>query len=238
MCNKKITNKIKNISQEWKILNPEYELKIYDDQMCEQFLLEEMSELHCNIFKYIPFGPIKSHFWRCCILYKYGGVYADTNIKPLLPLSEVIEDDCQFVTCLSYYSGYNLNFIISEPEDPLLKYLIDTYVEYYNTKKENNGYWDWNITRLLDIYTYSDESTTLKYQQHNKEGIYIINNKKYQLLKSVSRDHQNENHVKYNNKLLFNIILDRKFDSLEPEYTSIMDISNNFHDISNNIINI
>lgn len=214
ICNKKITNKIKNISQDWINLNPEYEIKIYDDQMCEKFLLEEMSELHCDIFKFIPYGPIKAHFWRCCILYKYGGVYADTNIKPLLPLSEVIEDDSQFVTCLSYYSGYNLHFIISEPEEPLLKYLIDTYIEYYNTKI-NYNYWAWNITRILDIYTYSDETTTLKYQEHNSEGIYIINNKKYQLLQGVLGDRQSNNHVKYNNKLLFNIVIDRKSESLE-----------------------
>jgi mannosyltransferase OCH1-like enzyme len=40
MCHKQL-DKIKIYSQNWKRLNPEYEIQCYDDAMCRNFLLKE-----------------------------------------------------------------------------------------------------------------------------------------------------------------------------------------------------
>jgi mannosyltransferase OCH1-like enzyme len=101
-CNKTITKKDIESSNNWKKLNPEYEIKLYDDEMIRSFLLEEYGELHVNIFDYLQDGPIKADFWRICILYKNGGVYSDIDNLPLIPLSEFIETDINFVTCSSF----------------------------------------------------------------------------------------------------------------------------------------
>ena len=200
ICNKTISDNLKNYSNNWLVLNPEYELKLYDNELCEKFLLEEFSELHCDIFKFIVDGPIKSDFWRCCILYKYGGIYADADIKPLLPLTDVIDADSQFVTCLSYYGGFNLHFIMATAGEPLLKHLIDKYIEYYTNKKPYD-YWPWSICRLFDAVT--NETQLLLNSEYNKEGIYNIDNKKYQLLQDMFGEHYYDNHCLYNNKKFF-----------------------------------
>lgn len=200
ICNKTISDNLKNYSNNWLVLNPEYELKLYDNELCEQFLLEEFSELHCDIFKFIVDGPIKSDFWRCCILYKYGGIYADADIKPLLPLRDVVDADSQFVTCLSYYGGFNLHFIMATAGEPLLKHLIYKYIEYY-TNKIPYDYWPWSICRLFDAVT--NENKILLNSEYNKEGIYNIDNKKYQLLQDMFGEHYYDNHCLYNNKKLF-----------------------------------
>ena len=112
MCDKTL-NYIKIYSQNWIKLNPDYEIKLYDNTLCEQFLLDNYSQLHCDIFKYIPDGPIKADFWRVCILYKYGGLYVDADNEPLVPLKDFIEEDVDFVTCKSYWDimNFNPNFI-------------------------------------------------------------------------------------------------------------------------------
>ena len=92
MCHKNL-DKIKIYSQNWKKLNPNYEIKLYDDEMCKKFLLEEYSQLYLDIFNYLEDGPIKADFWRVCILYKYGGLYADADIEPLVSLSKYIDDN-------------------------------------------------------------------------------------------------------------------------------------------------
>ena len=89
MCDKELSF-IEKYSENWKNLNPDYEIKLYNDKMCEDFLREEFSELHSDIFKYIKDGPIKADFWRVCVLYKDGGVYSDIDIEPLIPLSKFI----------------------------------------------------------------------------------------------------------------------------------------------------
>ena len=60
--------------------------ELYDNKMCEDFLLNNYSEEHKNIFNYIKHGPIKADFWRICIINKFGGLYVDSDIMPLKPL--------------------------------------------------------------------------------------------------------------------------------------------------------
>ena len=44
-CNKIITENDILSSHNWNKLNPEYEIKLYDDEMIKSFLLEEYGEL-------------------------------------------------------------------------------------------------------------------------------------------------------------------------------------------------
>ena len=89
-CNKILSEKDIVSANNWKKLNPDYEIKLYDDEMIKKFLLEEYGELYENIFNYLKDGPIKADFWRICILYKNGGIYSDIDIMPLIPLSSFI----------------------------------------------------------------------------------------------------------------------------------------------------
>ena len=72
MCHKTLEN-IKVYSENWKKLNPTYEIKLYDDTMCREFLLKEYSQLYLDIFDFLEDGVIKCDFWRVCIINKYGG---------------------------------------------------------------------------------------------------------------------------------------------------------------------
>ena len=69
-CNKTL-DKMELYANNWKKLNPEYEIKLYDDKMCREFLLNEYSQLHLDIFNFLEDGEIKADFWRVCILNKY-----------------------------------------------------------------------------------------------------------------------------------------------------------------------
>lgn len=151
ICHKDISS-IEPYSIKWKELNPEYELKLYDDDMCKKFLLNEYSQLHLDIFNFIIDGPIKADFWRLCILYKYGGVYADADIVPYIPLREYIKESATFVTCISKYNtsnDYNPHFIMCEPNNIKINRCIQWYTVYYSKKRY--AYWEWSIVKLFNI---------------------------------------------------------------------------------------
>jgi hypothetical protein len=137
----------------WKTLNPNYEIYLFDDSMCEQFLLTEYSELHCNVFKFIPDGPIKSDFWRLCVLYKYGGIYVDADINPLIPLDNYLIPTSDFVTCITKQNrNFNPHFIASKKTEYILQLFINEYINMYNTKRHLYDYWKWSIVHIFNKY--------------------------------------------------------------------------------------
>jgi len=177
MCYKNL-DKIKIYSKNWKNLNPEYDIKLYDDELCKTFLLDEYSQLHVDIFNFLKDGPIKADFWRVCIINKYGGLYVDADINPIVPLNKFIENDDDFVTCIS--SSFNENylplqfnphFILSNKNNPILEKCIDEYINLYHYKEPYN-YWRWSICNLFIIEGVSEK----------KSQILYLNDKKFKFL--------------------------------------------------------
>jgi mannosyltransferase OCH1-like enzyme len=198
MCHKSLKN-IKEYSLNWKILNPDYEIELYDDEKCESFLLHEYSKLHRDIFKFIPHGPIKADFWRVCIIYKYGGLYIDADIEPLVPLNEYIDNDDEFVTCISCNFNkdreefkLNPHFILAEKNNPILKTCIDSYVFLFLNEKHMYSYWRWSICRIMNIYNIQEKKSQI---------LYIRTADK--IFKAKFIDELNYEDCEYNGKIVF-----------------------------------
>lgn len=184
-------------TNDWKILNPEYDICLYDDESCKTFLLSEFSQKHLDLFCFLKDGPIRADFWRVCILYKYGGVYADSDIQPLVPINVFLENDVDFLTCTSYGPNFNPNFIMAKPGDEFLKTCIDAYLEMYDTGVIYS-YWGYSImsifNRLLILENYKKE-----------DGIYYeANGKKYQVVKEIQAKTFYEDHNIYKGMRIFN----------------------------------
>jgi hypothetical protein len=145
-CNKNIPN---YVCSNWKKLNPEYDIKLYDDNDCIEFLEKEFGKEYTNIFNYIKDGPIKSDFFRVCILYLYGGVYSDIDIEPLIPIKDFLEEDVDFLTSDSrIYSKINPHIIIAAKNNHILKKCIDKYMYMYMNELEYS-YWGWSIVNIM-----------------------------------------------------------------------------------------
>ena len=159
-------------SARWIELNPTYKLNLFDDKLCEQFLSQEYSPLFSEIFRFIPDGPIKADFWRVCVIYRYGGIYADADIEPILPLSSWISPTDEFVTCLSAghnNMSYNPHFIKAKRFDKFLHRCILEYLRYY-TQKIPYTYWGWSIVGMFNRLIGFNENL------EKKEGLMMIEN--------------------------------------------------------------
>jgi len=196
-CNKRIGKNDILSSNNWKILNPDYEIKLYDDEMIKSFLLKEYGELYVDIFNYLKDGPIKADFFRICILYKKGGIYSDIDILPLVPLSDFIEKDIDFVTCSAYiHFNFNPNFIISTKNNIILKKCIDWYIDRYH-KKKIWKYWRWSI---MNAFTKNLHLPNYK----KKYGIYYLDDMKIQIIQEHNGKHHYDAYNVYNGIRVFN----------------------------------
>lgn len=204
MCNKKLDQKTIEYSNNWKKLNPDFIIKLSDETMKKQFIINEFPKIYADIFDFLEDGPIKADFWRLCVLYKYGGVYSDVDIEPLIPLSNFIEPNIGFVTCSAYRRDllFNPSFIIAPKECVIIKKAIDWYIKKYQNK-EMYYYWGWSI-----MQAFTDTFTLENY--NNREGIYIYNpgsnNKKIkvQIIQEVPGENHSDAHNIYKGMRVFN----------------------------------
>ena len=185
----------------WKRLNPDYEIRLFDNNDCREFLRKNYDKKHLEVFDFLRDGPIKADFWRCCIIYKYGGVYCDIDVKPLKPINSFLENDTDFLTVRSGEEKHRLTpeLIISKPKNELLKMCIDNYLKWKleNVKYE---YWKYSITRIMS--TNMEKLIPEKKKKQNK-NVYFVNNKKYQLVNEIrNKKDIYDDYVEYNGKVI------------------------------------
>ena len=112
----------------WKEKNPEYTYKFYDDDMCDQFM-KEFDVRTWKAYRRIIPGAFKADLWRYCVLYKYGGVYADVDTMCLGKIDGFMSDTAEFVTPIDLDDKLLYNaFIASAPGSKILRACIDTIV--------------------------------------------------------------------------------------------------------------
>lgn len=128
----------------WKRLSPEYEIKFFDDDACMEFLEEHFGQSYASYFKEIPYGPIKSDFWRLCALYITGGVYSDIDIFPQVPLSSYIRG-VSFFSSIARDGGSIFQAVVATaPRSPIIAKCIE---KLYDKRGKDMGYWDMSGTQ-------------------------------------------------------------------------------------------
>ncbi len=179
ICHKNL-EKISQSARNWRTHNPDYETFLFDDELCRQFFLKEFSQEYVDVFNFIKDGPIKADFWRVCVLFKKGGIYVDSDIEPLVPLSEFLNiDRIDFCTCFDYQSSFNPHFIVAKEGDEILKLSIETYLKFYRTNYKYE-YMRWSITSI-----FNNIFKDIDFPERDKTGIYNIDGKIYQFLKEI-----------------------------------------------------
>ena len=192
------------VTRNWETLNPEYTVHLYDDQECEEFLRREYGEKHAEFFRSIPDGPIRSDFWRVCILYKWGGIYVDADVEPLVPLRSFLEDGVSFLTCLSslHITGGNKcanpHFMAAKSGHPVLKACIHDMLQKHHTPY---SYDEWSVTRIMYRQLMAFMGS-VRYQ----EGTYDAHDhSKVQLIQERgNQDEKHSHHVVYKGIRLMN----------------------------------
>lgn len=151
-----LPEKIRNIVDDLKSNNPDWEYRFYDDKQCELYILENYGEEMFGVYNSInsAYGAAKADLFRYLLLYKEGGAYFDIKSTCTVPLSEVIRPDDEFLISnwpneSGEFKGAGLKielrnipggeyqqwYIIAMPYSPFLKEVIDRVVN--NIKNYN-----------------------------------------------------------------------------------------------------
>jgi mannosyltransferase OCH1-like enzyme len=130
--------KILNAVVSWKKYQPEYNYYFYDDEACERFMKDKMRDDIYKAYQILPMAVMKADLFRYCIIYYYGGIYADTDTICLLKPDLFINNS--LLTIVPENETHLCQWIFSAPkESPILKSIIDLSVERILLEEEFKG---------------------------------------------------------------------------------------------------
>lgn len=126
---KKLSPEFQKVVNTWKEHNPEYNYQLYDDKDCDTFMKRFDTRIY-NAYKKIIPGAFKADLWRYCVLYEYGGVYADVDTLCIGKIDDFLFDTTEFVIPVDMTSDYKLfnSFIAAAPRSKILKECINRIV--------------------------------------------------------------------------------------------------------------
>jgi FkbM family methyltransferase len=180
----------------WKEQNPEYTYKFYDDDMCDKFM-KEFDVRTWKAYRQIIPSAFKADLWRYCVLYKYGGVYADIDTVCVGKIDEFLSDTTEFVTPVIEHDNLLFNtFIAAAPGSKILKDCIDTIVHNVenNIVPENKIYFAGPgvLANCTNEFLGRDKNTSFAGQTGWHGAIHLL-----------FLDHQNEYVTDTNGNILF-----------------------------------
>jgi mannosyltransferase OCH1-like enzyme len=113
----------------WRQHRENFNYNFYTDEMCEEFIQENFESDVYNAYMRLPMAVMKADLWRYCIIYKHGGIYADTDTVCKVDPSIFLKDTVQLVL-VPENSTHLCQWVFAAPkESPILKSVIDLSVQ-------------------------------------------------------------------------------------------------------------
>jgi mannosyltransferase OCH1-like enzyme len=163
--------KLIEASTSWLKHSTAFNYYFYTNEMCNYFIKDNFEEQIYKAYEMLPMGVMKADLWRYCIIYKYGGIYAD--IDTICMYDPTIFLTNAMLTIVPENETHLCQWVFSAPANsPILKSIIDLSVERILTTQIKGE----NIIHYLTgpgVFTDGIE----KYLTENKKPIF--RNKKY-----------------------------------------------------------
>lgn len=141
---RKVHPRTKENIEKWTKLNPFLITEIWTNQDCLVFLEEFSKKYSLDVLKWFSFEPqgqYKSDIWRLCVLYEYGGIYADIDQEPLFAISEFLDLEKYDICLCSNMGLHNISngFIFSKGKSEILKNSIMELLRRYENSEVIGG---------------------------------------------------------------------------------------------------
>mmetsp|Transcript_25256 Transcript_25256/g.49248 ORF Transcript_25256/g.49248 Transcript_25256/m.49248 type:complete len:345 (+) Transcript_25256:68-1102(+) len=114
----------------WKSVHPDWTYMFWTDEKNLQLIKDHYPEFLPTYLGY-PYGIQRSDAARYFILHKYGGVYADLDIKPTRPVTEII-GDAELVLPQTPNFGLTNAFMASVNGSDFMAHIIDILPDHAN----------------------------------------------------------------------------------------------------------
>ena len=140
---------MKNYTDTWIDLNPEYEYRFCDDDDIIDFFKTSFPN-YLEGYKQLKYGASKADLWRYLIIYQYGGIYADIDCKCINPLRQWVNPNSCYVTQLGTNKDICQWLIMSVPQNPIFLKAAQKTLQNANENNKKTSYYgfEYNHNKL------------------------------------------------------------------------------------------
>lgn len=173
------------VQAQWLALNPGLDWRFSNDDDCQR-LLQAFGPGLPALFETTVRGCNKADLWRLACLLVHGGVYADVDIVPQVPMSEFLDPQCTFQSALSVHRDTVFQAVLAAPAQSAL---IASCLLHLVQSPDLNGPQDiqptYNMYRCLKSSlglstlrpheTYRSDTTILQYHLPPTDAPFVHN---------------------------------------------------------------
>lgn len=164
---------IRSPMETWQEKNPNFSYHYFGQKECDEFMssfsVREISDIYFNPR---TMGTLQADIFRACIIYEYGGVYADSDIICLGNVDEHVDHNSvlSFATenreFFKRYTefGYSMDFdfvseytfvwnafFASEPKNAYFEFLFDLMIETVSSSINNESTHSQNEIGVMEV---------------------------------------------------------------------------------------
>jgi mannosyltransferase OCH1-like enzyme len=131
-------SEVKSLMVSWRALNPEWTYRLWSDGTIEDLIAKGFGPRVLEAFRDCKFPAMRADISRYLVLYQYGGVYADADLKCLKPLSCAIDLSSSMFVFRARIAAWRNDLMACTQGFPLMKRMIDQAVENVLSKSSQN----------------------------------------------------------------------------------------------------
>ncbi len=109
-----------------------FNYQVYNHNKIATFFKKNFKGPIVNTYNKLSTFELKMHFWKYCILFKFGGIYASRNINCCIDPSIYIKNKTYLVISPKNIKHFNLDMIAAPAKSPILKTIIDLFIDKVN----------------------------------------------------------------------------------------------------------
>ena len=149
------------------------EYKLWNKEDCDNLIKSDFylfQELWDDFFYPIQ----KADFIRYCILYKYGGIYLDCDIKPYQPFSELFEKEFFFCHWHDDKKKLHYNAVMgSKPKNELFKVIMCECEKSFYEKRNIGIYGEWKGRFIYQTTGHHMLERVMKQEKIDKDKYFL-----------------------------------------------------------------
>ena len=189
-------------AKSWSKKNPDYDYYFFDDAAQRQLIERHFEQDVLEAYDKLDVGAFKADLWRYCVLFIYGGVYADIDTVCLQQLGKVISAQDSFIAPFAGIvpGGIFNAFICAKKGHPFL----DASIKLATQMTLNGGHdHPLSITGPLCMGRAINRILGRDINTEFLEGKYLINGYDFKILEKKRSAVPEERTVRWKNQTIF-----------------------------------